>query len=79
MEWQPIETYDKLKKKPKFAIFFVEEAIGDRSYTWQDAMIITTRNCGSRTIKLWMPIEAPKQDESRDAMAKSIARQIEGR
>ena len=59
MEWKPIETYDALNKKPRFAVFFVQEKIGERAYTGLSAMIVTERSFGSRTVTHWMQIESP--------------------
>lgn len=67
MEWQPIETYDALKKKPEFAIFFVQEHKGERSYTGLSATVSTERRFGSRVVSHWMPIEAPNDQGQRAA------------
>ena len=50
-EWQPIETYDKLKTKPKFAVFYVDENKDQRNY--RGPGVVTVRYYGSRTISHW--------------------------
>lgn len=57
--WQPIETWDKLKKKPEFAVFYVQPKEGNRPYTGLPRMIVTERRYGSRVVSHWMPLPAP--------------------
>ena len=59
--WQPIETYDKLKKKPEFAVFYVQPKEGNRPYTGLPRMIVTERRYGSRVVSHWMPLPAPPE------------------
>ena len=57
MEWQPIETYDKLKKKPKRAVFFVKAFTNEgRSYASLAATVVTERYFGQRTVTHWLPL-----------------------
>lgn len=67
MQWLPIETYDKLKKKPKYAVFFVAATEPTNAYhphTALAAMVSTDRHRGSRTITHWMPLpDAPVTGE----------------
>jgi hypothetical protein len=64
-EWQPIETYDKLKRKPKLAVFwFAEEVHKTRSDLNLKGMARLERRAGFRTCILWMPLpEPPKEPE----------------
>lgn len=60
MEWQPIETYDKLKKKPKYAVFRVKEKIvEERPYAGLPELVVTERRFGSRIITHWLEIPLP--------------------
>ena len=52
--WQPIETYDALKKKPRFAVFYVEATTAGRGYLSE--MIVTERLFGYRTITHWVAL-----------------------
>lgn len=63
-EWQPISTYDKLKTKPKFAVFFVEKTKGERPQSSLGSMIVTSRVFGFRTVTHWMDVSQPSQVES---------------
>lgn len=59
-EWQPIETYDALKKKPAFAVFYVKELSDGRRHDLAlPACVITTRHFGVRQITHWMPLHEP--------------------
>ena len=63
--WQPIETYDKLKKKPKYAVFYVQEKIVvDRPYAGLSALISTDRRFGSRIVTHW--IQLPNDPVEKD-------------
>lgn len=57
--WEKIEKYDKLKKKPKFCIFFAAESKGDRAYTTLRACISETRRMGHREITHYMVVGRP--------------------
>lgn len=58
MKWHPIETYDALDKKPRFAVFYVAKTTSGRGYL--SDMIVTERRFGYRTITHWMPLpDAP--------------------
>ena len=61
MEWKPIETYDKLKTKPKLALFWFEEL----KPRWANGIGLNacanlSRQMGSRVCTHWMPLpDAP--------------------
>ena len=59
-EWQLIETYDALDKKPQFAVFWIKEhkTNNHRDYTLK-ADVVTSRTFGSREVTHWMPIDPP--------------------
>jgi len=62
MEWQPIETYDALKKKPKFCAFYVRESIHPtKGYCDLIAMISTERYFGKRVVSHWVELGEPKK------------------
>lgn len=58
MEWMPIETYDALKVKPKYAVFLVAEMIPEnkRSGIVLGETISIDRHFGRRTITHWIPL-----------------------
>ena len=56
MEWQPIETYDKLKVKPRYAVFYFE-ATGGRNP--RDETMQFTRSYGSRNCTHWINLPNP--------------------
>lgn len=56
-DWFPIEEYDKLKNKPKYCIFWVEEMITDR-FNLSPCLSIE-RNLGSRKTTHYIQIEPP--------------------
>jgi len=63
MNWLPIETYDKLKKKPRYAVFWVAAKPPNNEYQPQTAlreMVCLERHFGSRDVTHWMPLEEPK-------------------
>jgi hypothetical protein len=63
MNWQPIETYDALKKKPKLAAFyFAAEGTmrGSNRPKWS-ATVQFTRVYGFRICTHWCPL--PDTDE----------------
>jgi len=61
IKWQPIETYDKLKKKPKLAVFWFKESSAGRNITLY-ATPYLSRSMGSRICTHWMPLpDAPKE------------------
>jgi len=64
MNWQPIETYDELKEKPKFAVFYVQPKPSENIYSrYADLseMIITERYFGHRSVTHWILLpELPK-------------------
>jgi hypothetical protein len=63
MNWQPIETYDALKKKPKLAAFYfvAEGTVRGRSGPRLFFTVQLTRNFGSRVCTHWCPL--PDTDE----------------
>ena len=52
-EWQPIETYDALKKRPEFAVFWFQKDIGSRFVL--PATTNLSRSMGRRICTHWMP------------------------
>ena len=57
MEWQKIEIYDKLKKKPKLAVFWFEELKPQWTYGISLAACLnTSRTMGSRVCTHWIPL-----------------------
>lgn len=62
--WQPIETYDSLKKKPKHAVFLfggTAPARGQAGKYGLYPMIELSRFCGSRVCIGWYPLpDIPK-------------------
>lgn len=57
MVWKPVETYDKLKKKPKHAVFFVKVKIVDgRPYASLPELISTERRFGCREVTHWLEL-----------------------
>ena len=64
--WQPIATYDKLKKKPELAVFWFRPVKASKyhTHTGLRALIATDRFLGSRVCVYWMPLpEPPEQVE----------------
>ena len=66
-QWQPIETYDKLKRKPKLSVFWFKEfkplwsnGIGLNAFASLDRIM------GSRTCVLWMPLPEPPTEAIRE-------------
>jgi len=59
-EWQPIETYDKLKKKPRFAVFFFRANDAERHQNCLPEMMDVERYRGSRIATHWKKLETPK-------------------
>jgi Protein of unknown function (DUF551) len=64
MEWQPIETYDALSKKPSMAVFFVQgNPPKERQKVGFGPLVVTSRTFGFRKVTHWMPIpKAPNED-----------------
>ena len=67
MKWEPIEDYDKLKKKPRHAVFLFSGETpkngkqGAAYYLVQ--CVNTSRSMGFRTCTHWMPLpEPPNKD-----------------
>ena len=59
-EWLPIDTYDKLKKKPGFAVFYVAEIKKrHRNNYGLPETIALSRSFGSRDVTHWMPLPEP--------------------
>jgi hypothetical protein len=57
MNWQPIETYDALNKKPEWAIFYFTER---KSRDWVlRERIEQHRFFGDRTCTYWMELPEP--------------------
>lgn len=59
MEWLPIESYDKLKKKPKHAAFWFEgtpPARGQSGKYGLSPCVALTRFYGSRVCTHWTPL-----------------------
>jgi len=56
-EWQPIETYDAMKKKPSWAVFYVELCKSGRNYL--NPMLSTNRYFGQRNVTHWMLLPEP--------------------
>ena len=58
-EWLPIESYDKLKNKPQWAVFYIAEkrASRPRGFILTET-ISTERYSGGRDITHWMPLPA---------------------
>lgn len=48
MQWEPIEKYDAMKRKPKNVVFFVESMKSGKSEL--PAMIVTERRFGWRVV-----------------------------
>lgn len=59
MEWQPIETYDALKKKPDHAVFWFEEVEHERKYASLPATARTERDMGRRVCTHWFKFDPP--------------------
>jgi len=60
--WKPIESYDKLKKKPKHAVFYFEATTPARGQHSQNGLpphIELRRNFGSRVCILWLELPDP--------------------
>jgi hypothetical protein len=56
MEWQPIETYDALKNRPKYAVFYFEAMAGRMGL---EPTIEMSRRFGIRVCTHWMPLPEP--------------------
>jgi hypothetical protein len=56
MEWQPIETYRVLKKKPKSAVFFYKAECDEKGRNRLSEMLEFTPTYGYRTCTHWMPL-----------------------
>jgi hypothetical protein len=66
MEWQPIETYDKLKKKPALAVFWfagTPPSRGGRGEYCLSPCAQLSRSMGSRVCTHWMPLPAPPSND----------------
>ena len=63
MKWEPIETYDKLKRKPKMAVFWFKEAQAGRSVVLY-ATPYLSRTMGSRICTHWMRLPDPPEVEA---------------
>ena len=61
MNWQSIETYDALKKKPKYAVFLFKAEGDDKRRNQLRQTIEFTRTFGYRTCTHWMPLPEPPQ------------------
>jgi hypothetical protein len=63
-QWQPIETYDALKKKPKFAVFYVPATEPTRHGNYQLSELVSTTRCfGNRDVTYWQPLGEPPREE----------------
>lgn len=60
MNWQPIETYDALKKKPAHAVFLFRAEVG-RTMTL-DRTIHPQRNFGLRVCTHWLELPSPPKE-----------------
>lgn len=61
-EWQPIETYDALKKKPKYAVFWFKAVINERrNELTLPATAKIDRCMGRRVCTHWFEFEEPTQ------------------
>lgn len=58
-QWQPIDTYDALKKKPKHAVFYFKAECDDRGRNRLIPIIELSRTYGYRTCTHWMPLPEP--------------------
>ena len=66
-QWQPIETYDKLKRKPKLSVFWFKEL----KPLWSNGIGLNAcasldRIMGSRTCVLWIPLPEPPTEAIRE-------------
>jgi hypothetical protein len=65
MNWQPIETYDALKKKPKHAMFlFRRESRGGRGDFVLEQTIQPARIYGLRVCTHWIELPPPPSEQS---------------
>jgi len=48
MEWQTIDIYDSLKRKPKYAVFYFPALERERKYASLTEQIGTSRRMGDR-------------------------------
>lgn len=71
--WKPIDTYDRLTKKPRFAIFYVEPLTGGMTGLSLAPLIVTERRYGSCVITHWMPIDPPTEDLREESRENAIA------
>ena len=62
-DWQPIETYDKLTRKPKLAVFRFASVANSRNE--MDEVYQLRRTYGFRTCTHWMPF-IPATPETTD-------------
>jgi hypothetical protein len=61
IDWQPIETFHKLKKRPTYAAFYFPETESGR--TVLPPMVQMTFNRGLRVCTHWLPLPAPPAAE----------------
>ena len=62
MDWQPIETYDALKKKPPLAVFWFEATQPNRPGGHHlYAIANLSRVMGSRICTHWTPLPDPPE------------------
>lgn len=68
MEWQPIEAYDKMEKKPKRAAFFfigTPPLRGSKGLYSLAPTIQTSRHMGHRECTHWLPLPDTAELEKR--------------
>ena len=58
MNWQPIETYDAMKKKPKLCVFWFKDMPQGKNYTLP-AIAVLDRHFGSRVCVHWIELPEP--------------------
>jgi hypothetical protein len=58
MNWQPIETYDAMKKKPERAVFYFSAKLSERGKAGIGlrATVQLTRSFGLRVCTHWCPL-----------------------
>lgn len=74
MQWEPIERFDAMKRKPKNVVFFVESMKSGKSNL--PAMIVTERRFGWRVVTHYFVLPEPPEGESDENTRRNKATKV---